>query len=126
MKDKPLAIIITLLGGSVACICCIVKGAGLLWTLLTVLISLFVFMIIGLIVNRISNQIRTEVEEREKEELRIAEEAKMLEERKQQERERRIKKWMEEHPGEELPEDFSEDTEGDGSENLGQEDSQNL
>ena len=53
MKDKPIVIIITLLAGLVACICCIIKSAGLLATLLSVLISMIIFLIIGQIVNSI-------------------------------------------------------------------------
>ena len=53
MKDKPIAGLITLTAGLIACICCILNKAGLLTTLITVLAVLFVFMIIGLIVNSI-------------------------------------------------------------------------
>ena len=93
MKEKPLAIVITLTGGLVACICCIIRRAGLLKTLIAVLVSLIVFMIIGLIVNKIYMTIKTEVIEREKEEARIEEEkrlAQLEEERRlQEEAERR-------------------------------------
>ncbi|MCR5331009.1 MAG: hypothetical protein K6E62_07465 [Lachnospiraceae bacterium] len=89
MKEKPLAIVITLTGGLVACICCIIRHAGLLKTLTVVLISLIVFMIIGIIVNKIYMTIKSEVEERDKELARIEEEARLarLEEEKSREEE---------------------------------------
>ena len=88
MKEKPIAIVITLTGGLVACICCIIRRAGLLKTLVAVLVSLIVFMIIGLIVNKIYMTIKAEVIEKEKEEARIEEEqrlAKLEEERRLEE-----------------------------------------
>ena len=66
MKDKPIAVIITLIAGLIAVICCIVNNAGLLGTLVTVLIVLFVFMIIGLIVNSIVTKQAVEAEKRAK------------------------------------------------------------
>ena len=92
MKEKPLAIVITLVGGLVACICCIIRKAGLLKTLIAVLVSLIVFMIIGLIIHKIYTSIKQEVDEaeqkrieeeeaaREAEEARIAEEKRLAEE----------------------------------------------
>lgn len=74
MKEKPIAIFITLLGGAVSSICCILKGAGLLWTLFITFISLLVFMIVGLIVNKMITEVKNEVEEKEKIEARRAEE----------------------------------------------------
>ncbi|MBR3483157.1 MAG: hypothetical protein IKH42_00630 [Lachnospiraceae bacterium] len=66
MKDKPIAVIITLTAGLIACVCCIINKAGLLGTLITVFITLFVFMIIGLIVNSIVAKQDREAEERAK------------------------------------------------------------
>ena len=92
MKEKPLAIIVTLVGGLAACLCCIIRKAGLLKTLTAVLISLIVFMIIGLILHKVYSSIKQEVEEAEKkkkeqeeaereaEEERLAEEARLAEE----------------------------------------------
>ena len=74
MKDKPLVIIITLLGGAVCSICCILKRAGLLWTLLATFITLVVFMIIGMIINRFYTEVKNEVIEADKERERLAEE----------------------------------------------------
>jgi len=74
MKDKPIVIIITLVAGLAACICCIINGAGLLATLVAVLVSLLVFMIIGMIVNAIIAKQRREAEERAKDEKMKAEE----------------------------------------------------
>ncbi len=103
MKDKPLAIIITLLGGAVCSICCILKGVGLLWTLLTTLITLLVFLLIGLIVNRNLSAVKKEYEEAEKERKEMLEaerlrEAELLEARNL---------WEQEHPGEPFPEDIA-------------------
>ena len=109
MKDKPLVIIITLLGGAVCSICCILKRAGLLWTLLATFITLVVFMIIGLIVNKFYTEVRNEVAEADKEKERLAEE-----ERLKREEEQRLRVgWEAEHPGEPYPEDeASEETQG--------------
>lgn len=73
MKDKPLVIFITLLGGAVSSICCILKGVGLLWTLFITLVTLIVFMIIGLIVNKLMTEVRNEVAEKERLEAKRAE-----------------------------------------------------
>ena len=66
MKEKPLATSIMLLGGATACICCIIRRAGLLRTLTFTLISLIVFMIIGLIAQKLYFDLKKEVEEQEK------------------------------------------------------------
>lgn len=66
MKDKPIAIIITLLGGASAYICCMIKQAGLLSTLLVVFIALLIFMIIGLVINKIYLSLKAEVNEQER------------------------------------------------------------
>ncbi|MBR4781813.1 MAG: hypothetical protein IK014_10705 [Lachnospiraceae bacterium] len=66
MKDKPIAVFITLLAGLIACICSIINKAGLMGTLITVLVTLFVFMIIGLIVNSIVAKQDREAEKRAK------------------------------------------------------------
>ncbi len=107
MKDKPLVIIITLLGGAVCSICCILKRAGLLWTLLATLITLVVFMIIGLIINKFYTEVKNEVIEADKERERLA-----VEERLKREEEQRLREeWEAEHPGEPYPEDSaSEET----------------
>ena len=68
MKDKPLVIVITLIGGLAASLCCIVNKAGLMTTLISVLVALIVFMIVGSIVNNIVAKQNKIVEEREKEE----------------------------------------------------------
>lgn len=73
MKDKPIVVIITLIAGAVASVCCIIKGAGLLATLVTVLITLFCFLVIGLIVNAIVSKQKYIAEERLKD-IRMAEE----------------------------------------------------
>ena len=110
MKDKPLVIIITLLGGAVCSICCILKRAGLLWTLLATLITLVVFLIIGIIVNRFITEVRNEVKAADEEKARLAEEERL----RQAELEERRAEWEENHPGEPFPEEFDE-TVGDGS-----------
>ena len=102
MKDKPLVIIITLLGGAVCSICCILNRAGLLWTLLATLITLIVFMIIGLIVNRFITEVREEVRAADEEKARLAEEERL----RQAELEARRAEWEEEHPGIPFPENF--------------------
>ena len=66
MKDKPIVVIITLTAGLVACICCILKEAGLLATLIAVFASLLIFLVIGMIVNSIIAKQRHIAEEREK------------------------------------------------------------
>lgn len=101
MKDKPLVIIITLLGGAVCSICCILKRAGLLWTLLATFITLLVFLIIGLIVNRFYTEVRNEVIAADKERERIAEEERL----KREEETRRREEWEAEHPGVPYPEE---------------------
>ena len=101
MKDKPIAIIVTLLGGAVACICCICKGAGLLWTLFMTLIALCAFMVIGSFVNNIYANIKAEVNEQEKEKARQEEEQRIL---AQAEADRRAE-WQKEHPDEPFPDD---------------------
>ncbi len=107
MKDKPLVIIITLLGGAVCSICCILKRAGLLWTLLATLITLVVFMIIGLIINKFYTEVKNEVIEADKERERLAEEERL----KREEEQRLREEWEAEHPGEPYPEDSaSEET----------------
>ena len=95
MKDKPLVIIITLLGGAVCSICCILKRAGLLWTLLATFITLLVFLIIGLIVNRFYTEVKNEVIAADKERERIAEEERL----KREEETRRREEWEAGHPG---------------------------
>ena len=62
MKDKPLVIVITLLGGAIAAISCLINGASLTMTLLLVLISLIAFLIIGIVVNKIYARIKDELE----------------------------------------------------------------
>ena len=79
-----------LLGGITACICCILRHVNLLYTLLTVLISLIVFMIIGLIVNKIYMNIKGEVEAKEKEEARKAEQERLEAERAAEEEKQRL------------------------------------
>ena len=107
MKDKPLVIIITLLGGAVCSICCILKRAGLLWTLLATFITLVVFMIIGMIVNRFYTEVKNEVIAAEKEKARLEEE-----ERLRREEEARLREeWEAEHPGEPYPEDVEAEDE---------------
>ena len=101
MKDKPLVIIITLLGGAVCSICCILKRAGLLWTLLATFITLLVFLIIGLIVNRFYTEVKNEVIAADKERERIAEEERL----KREEETRRREEWEAEHPGVPYPEE---------------------
>ena len=101
MKDKPLVIIITLLGGAVCSVCCILKRAGLLWTLLATFITLVVFMIIGMIVNRFYTEVRNEVIAAEKEKARLEEEERL----RREEEERLREEWEAEHPGEPYPED---------------------
>lgn len=66
MKDKPTAVFITLLGGLIACICCIIRDVGLLMTLLTVFISLVVFLCIGLFANKMLSSVHSEVAAAEK------------------------------------------------------------
>ena len=68
MKDKPIVIIITLIAGLVACVCCIINNAGLLATLLAVLVSLIVFLMIGQVVNSIIDKQKREAEKRRKDE----------------------------------------------------------
>lgn len=103
MKEKPIAIIITLLGGAVACVCCICKGTGLLWTLLFTLIALFVFIFVGLYVNSVYASIKADLDEREKERLHEEEEARILAEA---EADRRYE-WSREHPDEPFPDDVA-------------------
>ncbi|MCR5431456.1 MAG: hypothetical protein K6E95_02750 [Lachnospiraceae bacterium] len=62
MKDKPLVIVITLLGGAIAAVSCLINGASLMITLLLVLISLVAFLIIGIVVNKIYARIKDELE----------------------------------------------------------------
>ena len=119
MKDKPIVIIITLLGGAVSSICCILKGIGLLWTLLTTLICLFIFMIVGLCVNRVYLQIKSEVEAAEAEKKRIEEELQREIELENAERE----KWYKLHPDEPYPGDIENPEEGAGE---GEEQSANM
>ena len=76
-------IFITLIAGFIACICCIINGAGLLATLISVFVSLIVFMIIGMIVNSIIAKLRHDAEEREKD-------RKMLEEEEARKREKEL------------------------------------
>ena len=101
VKDKPLVIIITLLGGAVCSICCILKRAGLLWTLLATFITLLVFLIIGLIVNRFYTEVKNEVIAADKERERIAEEERL----KREEENRLREEWEAEHPGVPYPEE---------------------
>lgn len=105
MKDKPIVIIITLLGGAVSSICCILKGIGLLWTLLITLITLIVFMIIGLFVNKVYSDIRQELEAQKREQERIAEERRIEREAREAER----KEWMKSHPDEPYPGDIEQE-----------------
>ena len=98
MKEKPLAIVITLIGGATACICCIIRKVNLLYTLLIVLICLVVFMILGLVVNRFYSSIKAEVDEkereertrREREERRLERERQLAREAEEEERRRLI------------------------------------
>lgn len=85
MKDKPIAIYITLLGGLIACICSILNNVGLFYTLLFTFIALFAFMIIGLIVNRWVSSVNKEVEEAEKAEQKRLEEERLEQERLEEE-----------------------------------------
>ncbi|MCR4721104.1 MAG: hypothetical protein K5655_05185 [Lachnospiraceae bacterium] len=62
MKDKPLVIVITLLGGAIAAISCLINGADLFMTLLLVLISLVAFLIIGIVANKIYVRIKDELD----------------------------------------------------------------
>ncbi len=62
MKDKPVVIIITLLGGAIAAISCLINEAPLVMTLLLVLISLVAFLIIGIVVNKIYARIKEELD----------------------------------------------------------------
>ena len=62
MKDKPIVIVITLLGGATAAVSCLINGASLTTTLLFVLISLVVFLIIGIVANKIYARIKEELE----------------------------------------------------------------
>lgn len=65
MKEKKIAIIIMLVGGAVACLCCLINGSTLLRTLLTVFIALVVFLIVGLIVHKLITTVNDEVKEAE-------------------------------------------------------------
>lgn len=87
MKDKPIVVIITLTAGLVACICCILKEAGLLATLIAVFASLLIFLVIGMIVNSIIAKQRHIAEEREKDEKQRLEELEKEEQRKREEEE---------------------------------------
>lgn len=68
MKDKPITIVVTLLGGAIAALSCLINGADLFWTLTLVLISLVAFLIIGMVVNRIYTRIKDDIDRREAEE----------------------------------------------------------
>ena len=89
MKEKPIAIVIMLLGGAVASICCILMRIKLLYTLLIVLGTLLVFMVIGLIVNRIYSGIKAEIAEKEKEEAWRLEQERLAALEAEEEEERR-------------------------------------
>ena len=109
MKEKPLATSIMLLGGATACICCIIRRAGLLRTLTFTLISLIVFMIIGLIAQKLYFDPKKEVEEQEKERneeeerlMRLAEEE--AEEKRREEEERLLREQQEKENSEETVE----------------------
>lgn len=108
MKDRPIVIIVMLLGGAVSCICCIVNGAGLLWTLFITLTTLFVFLLIGLAVNKVYAGIKADLEA-----IRIAEEKK-AEELKQAEIEalNERNEWYMFHPDEPFPGDLEGTEEG--------------
>lgn len=87
MKDRPTVIFITLLGGLVACLCCIINGSDLLFTLAAVFASLFVFMLIGLAANKVFLYLRSEVSAREEAEKKAEEEQRKLEEEQKAESE---------------------------------------
>lgn len=105
MKDKPIAVIVTLLGGAVSCICCIVNGAGLLWTLLMTLLALFVFLLIGLGVNKVYAGIKADLDAIRAEEERIEEERRLAEALAQNER----NEWYRFHPDEPFPGDLEQE-----------------
>lgn len=114
MKDKPIVVIVMLLGGAVSCICSIMNGAGLLWTLLTTLITLFAFMLIGLCVNKVYAGIKADLDAIKAEEERIEEERKAEAARIQNER----NEWYRFHPDEPYPGDLeqTDEVEADGEE----------
>lgn len=62
MKDKPIVIVITLLGGAIAAVSCLINGASLTITLVLVLVSLIAFLIIGIVANKIYARIKDELE----------------------------------------------------------------
>ena len=62
MKDKPIVIVITLLGGAIAAVSCIINGAGLTMTLVLVLVSLIAFLISGIVAHKIYARIKDELE----------------------------------------------------------------
>ena len=62
MKDKPIVIVITLLGGAIAAVSCLINGASLTITLVLVLVSLIAFLIIGIVANKIYARIKVELE----------------------------------------------------------------
>ncbi len=101
MKDKPLVIVITLLGGAVCSVCCLLNGAGLLWTLLMTLLSLILFMFIGMIVNKFVGEVVSEVREADREKARKEEEERI----KKLELEEKKAEWEAAHPGVPFPED---------------------
>lgn len=69
MREKPLATGITLVGGAIAALCCLINRADLLTTLIIVLIALVVFMVIGLIADKVYSTIRDQVKQAQQEEL---------------------------------------------------------
>ncbi|MCR4721200.1 MAG: hypothetical protein K5655_05675 [Lachnospiraceae bacterium] len=62
MRDKPVVVVITLLGGAIAAVMCLVNGMQLMTTLLIVLISLIAFLIIGIVANKIYAKIKDELD----------------------------------------------------------------
>ena len=69
MKEKIITLITMLVGGFIACICCIIGKFSLLHTLEIVLLSLVVFMIIGIILDKIVTNINNEVKKAEEEKI---------------------------------------------------------
>ncbi|MCR5521519.1 MAG: hypothetical protein K6F44_06375 [Lachnospiraceae bacterium] len=85
MKDKPVVIVITLLGGAVAAVSCLINGAGLTMTLLLVLISLVAFLIIGIVANKIYARIKDELESKMARERVLRESAEFEREKRENE-----------------------------------------
>jgi len=62
VKDKPIAIVITLLGGAISIVSCLINNTPPLITLIIVLVSLLAFMIIGIVAHKIYAKIKDEME----------------------------------------------------------------